>query len=353
MNKKFISVIMAAILAVSSAAVCASATEVEVEKSGDTTGKIRFNMGDWNHDDFICFYIWAKNGDETRHLSKEGWESDDNWGRKKLYGTPVEGEDGIVESYDIEFWDGWDYYVIFHDVTTGAQTYDCVFNANAIGQTAYMTGNTIENPVDSEKTAIEADFDGVDGCGAYLQITSTGNIVGHASASQDDGTTIVAKYVFDKMGTKDKSGEECCTEDKVANAISTFGTTADNVWAKFQELDGHEDKDAEAKKLIKPTEDTTSDTSSADNTSSSSNTSSNSSTSSTGSTGSTRSTGSTGSSKTASGTTGGSTSSAATSSTASATDTAATGDARGVAAFATVLLGAAAAVIATRKKIEE
>ena len=48
MNKKFISVIMAAILAVSSAAVCASATEVEVEKSGDTTGKIRFNMGDWN-----------------------------------------------------------------------------------------------------------------------------------------------------------------------------------------------------------------------------------------------------------------------------------------------------------------
>ena len=342
MNKKFISVIMAAILAVSSAAICASAAEVEVEKSGDTTGKIRFDLGDWNHDDNIAFYIWAKNGDETRHLSKEGWEPDDNWGRKKLYGEHVEGEDGIVESYEIEFWDGWDYYVIFHDVNTDAQTYDCVITPAAIGQTAHLTGNVLENPVDSAKTVIEANFDGVDGCGPYLQITSTGNICGSAKASQDDGTKIVGDYVFEKMGALDKNGEECCTEDKVQNAINVFGTTADDVWAYFQTKEGHEEKDEEAKKLIKPTEETTdSDTSSNSEASSSSSSSS-------GSTGGSN----TGSSKSA----GGSTGTAGTSSTAASTGdttTTETGDARGVAAFATVLLGAAAAVIATRKKIEE
>lgn len=351
MNKKFISVIMAAILAVSAAAVSAGAAEVETEKSGDTTGKIRFNMGDWNHDDYICFYIWAKNGDETRHLSKEGWEPDDNWGRKKLYGTPVEGEDGIVESYDIEFWDGWDYYVIFHDVTTGAQTYDCVFNANAIGQTAYMTGNTIENPVDSEKTCIEADFDGVDGCGAYLQITSTGNIVGHAKASQDDGKKIVANYVFEKMGTLDKSGVECCTEEKVANAISTFNTTADDVWAEFQTMDGHEAKDEDAKKLIKPTSGSN-DTSSSDGTSSAGNTSTNSGSSTTSSNTSTASNSNSTGNKTNT-TTGGTTNTSTAASATGDTTATETGDARGVAAFATVLFGAVAAIFATRKKIED
>ena len=152
MNKKFISVIMAAILAVSAAAVSAGAAEVEVEKSGDTTGKIRFSMDGWNADDDLCFYIWAKNGDgETRHLYNGGWQDGDNWGSKKLKGTKVEGEEGVYESYEIEFWDGWDYFVIFHDKTTDAQTYDCVFNSNAIDQTAHMTGNWIENPVDSEK----------------------------------------------------------------------------------------------------------------------------------------------------------------------------------------------------------
>ena len=60
MNKKFISVIMAAILAVSASAVCASAAEVDAEPS-KASGTFFFDPGDWGTDGTVLFYVW----DET------------------------------------------------------------------------------------------------------------------------------------------------------------------------------------------------------------------------------------------------------------------------------------------------
>ena len=96
MNKKIVSIIMAAILAASCAAVSAGAAEVDTQKSGGATGKFKFDMGDWNHDfsNKISFYIWAKNADgsDTKYGSSSGWVDANNWGSKKTYGTTVEGE---------------------------------------------------------------------------------------------------------------------------------------------------------------------------------------------------------------------------------------------------------------------
>ena len=215
-----------------------------------TSGKIRFDLGDWNHSDSIGFYIWARKGDKLLFGSNNGWVETDNWGSKKLLGTPVEGEDGIVESYSIDYLDGWDHFVIFNDYTTGLQTYDCVFTKDAFGKTAHLTGKELENPIDSSAVGIEADFDNIAGCGPYMQITSTGNLIGRIQALHDDGATVIAKHIFKYLGKIDKSGAECCTHQKVSDAIAAYHTVADDVWTRFTKIEGYEEKAAEAHAVI-------------------------------------------------------------------------------------------------------
>lgn len=257
MNKKFISVIMAAMLAVSAVAVSAGAAEVEEEKAGaevavqgsSETGKIKFNSGDW-HSTKMLFYIWDANG---KHATKTGWGDADPWGSpKKLGGTAVEGEDGVFESFEVELnWDT-DYFVIFHDPDHG-QTFDCCLDPSCFGETAYMTGNMIENPEDSEKTCIEAVFP--NGLGPALTITSSGNIVGSYVSPHVDRADKVAKWIVKYLGKKEKlSGADIVTEDTVARAIEAFETNADDVWAAYQNHEGEDNYNAEeAKKFIKPT----------------------------------------------------------------------------------------------------
>lgn len=351
MSKKFISILLSLITAVSVFSLAASANEVEdepagvevtVEKSGDSN-TFKFDSGDWASNN-ICFYIWdTTDPDHTMYATKSGWVDTNPWGSKKLRGTKVEGEDGVFESYEVDIPDGHDVYVIFHDPDTNAQTYNCIINSNAYGQTAYMTGNSIENPVDSEKSALEATFD-VDGCGPARVVTSSGNVVGDIIAPSTNRPLVVAQFVYQYIGQKEKlSGADIVTEDTVANAISAFETTADDVWAEFQGLNGKEgyedyaSKEADAKKVIKPTSASTdSDDDSDDDTSS--NTSSKTTTSSTTSTKTTTTT---------------TTSKSATTSGNGTADAAATGDTTGTVAFAVVLLVAAAAIVVTRKKVQD
>lgn len=355
--KKFISAAMAAVMMCSVAALAASADEVTAEPAGATvsfetsgsTGTVKFDMGDtWNHDDKIVFYMWAeKEGEKSIGCTAGEWGGDAVWGTKKNRMTPVEGEDGVVESYEFELLDpSWNVFVIFHDSTTDDQTCNCILTENGMGKTARLTGDKFENPVDSEKIALDVVFDGADDCGAHKLITSTGNIVGHAMAPNDDGAYIVAKYVYDYMGKRDKSEVECCTEDKVKTAISEFGTDADAVWAKFQSFKGvegyeeYDSKEAEAKKLIGPTEEKKDDDKKDDDTTGNDTTSKASTTGTTGTT-----------SKASTTTT--TTTTATTASTASTEAAASTGDTTNTAAFAVVLVAAAAAMILTRKKVEE
>ena len=344
MNKKFISIVMAMVLAASTSAIAASAAEIEVEPSGDT-GTIFFDSGDWGSKK-IYFYIW--DATDNTYCTKDGWIDENKWGSKKIAGTAVEGEEGLFESYEIEFKDDHDLYVIFHDPDSNAQTYDCVLNSSANGDTAYMTGEVIENPVDSEKTCIEARFQNAD-CGPKLAITSSGNIVGEYITPNMDCPKEVADFVYKYLGQQEKiSGAEIVTEETVANAISAFQTNADDVWAKFQSFEGQEgyeeyaNKAEDAKKMIKPTSaedtDTTSETeSTTSNESKDESNSSNNTSSQTSNTNSKTST----------------TTSKSTTTTTSAVDSAATGDTTGTMAFVAVLFAAAAAIFVTRKKVQE
>ena len=251
MNKKLLSITLAMLLAAAPLSVAAAADEADTAEAQGVTGTIKFDMGDWNHDDKVCFFIWDTT--TNQYATKNGWQDGNTWASKKILGTPVEGEDGIVESYELTLYEGHDTFVIYHDQTTNDQTFNCVLTPAAIGQTAHMADEKIENPVDSEKQDTAAVFDGVEGCGPQLTITSTGNVVGQYSAPNANGAATVAQYIFDRVGTVDKSGVECCTEEKVATAIEKFGTTADDVWAEFQKLadkEGYAEKADPAKAVI-------------------------------------------------------------------------------------------------------
>jgi len=351
MNKKFISVIMAAILAVSASAYCADAAEVDAEASKES-GTFFFDSGDWNSSN-ICFYIWDATSGE--YAEADGWSPDAHWASKKrLGGKAVEGKEGVFESNPIDFSgrEDHDICVIFHDTDTNAQTFDCRINASVFGCTAKRNGNKLENPVDSDKTGDEVEFDGGSDVGSALTITSTGHIVGSV-AGNVDGTKKVSDFIYKYYGTQDKNtGADVVTKDSVNDAISRFGTNKDAVWAKYQENSTKDDagefyKPDDVKKLLEIDDGTTSsETSSTSSDTSSTTSSTSSTTSSSGSTGSTAK-------STTTTTTGAAATTTAASTEGGSTDAAATGDTRGVVAFAAVLVAAAGTIVATRKKIED
>lgn len=363
MSKKIISAALAALLVASVAAVSAAAEEVTaepagatvtVEKSG-TTGKFKFDASSWNSNN-ICFYIW----DETTGLkgSKDGWVEGNNWGSKKIRGTKL--EDGIFESYEIDIPEGDEIYVIFHDPDTNLQTFDCVLNPSAIDDTARLTGNNLENPVDSEKKAAEVLFDN-SGLTAKLCITSSGKVQGSSVVPGMNKAKEVAKFILKYQGTQEKlTNADVVTQDTVNAALSAFGVSGEEVFAEYQALNGEEgydykpEKEKEAKTFLGISD---GDTESKADGETESKTDSTASTGSTASTASTASTGSTAAgtaSKAGTTTKGTAATTGTTGTTAAATEAAAsTGDTTGTATFAVVLLGAAVVMFAARKKVEE
>lgn len=350
MNKKFISAALAALMIASTAAVSAAAEEVTaeaagaqatVETTGDATGTIKFDPGNWNSNK-IQFYIWDETAEPHLHLTKDGWQEDDPWGsNKKIGGTKL--DDGTFESFEFTIPDGHDVFVIFNDPDKG-QTFDCVLTADAFGDTAERTGEICENPVDSEKTAEAVRFRET-GLTSKLCITSSGKVQGETITPNMDPALEVANFVLGYLGKTEKiSGEMIVTEDSVANAISAFGTDANAVWEKYQTLSDKENYNAdEAKKVIKPTEEEKKDDNSSksdddDNTSSNNSSKSSSTTSTTSTTTKTTTTTTTGTTSTT---------------TASTEAAAATGDTTNTAAFAVVFLAAAAAMFFARKKVDE
>lgn len=134
----------------------------------DTSKCLNFDAtsAGWNNASRVLFYICDVSGEELYA-----------WGSKKLSGT--EGAYGIwsfdAESIGVE--PGKQYYVIFNNYDTGAETYPLLFDTTCYGDTAKCTGSMIENPYDSNKSAMETRWQG-SSLGPMLQITSLGNLVG-------------------------------------------------------------------------------------------------------------------------------------------------------------------------------
>ncbi len=252
MRKKYISIVLAALIIASSLPVTASAAVAVKETSAEDKGTFFFDSGDWNSES-MCFYIW--DGTTGENATKDGWVKDSTWAKSaQIGGTPVEGKAGVFESYEIDLTDRDDHdvYVIFHDKGNDIQTCDCLFNKTAFGLTASLTGNELENTVDSNKTTIEVAFDGGTDLGPAKVITSTGKIQGKVITANTDRADKVASFVLNYLGSTNADGTDVVTKEVVKKAIEEFGTTADAVWEKYLTYSDNEKyNEAEAAKVIK------------------------------------------------------------------------------------------------------
>lgn len=253
MNKKFLSAILAVILAFSAAVIIPSkAAELKEENSAAKSGTFFFDSGDWNSNT-VLFYIW--DGTTYEYANNKGeWAGENRWGsRKWLSGTPIDEYEGVFESYEVDFSgrENHDIYVIFQDPDKGIQTFDSLVNSTVIGHTASRNGIIYENSVDSEKTAEGVTFDGGENVGAAKIITSSGRIQGDIIAPNADRADIVAKFILYYLYSfDDVSGEPVVTEESVADAISAFETNRDDVWEAYQSYSDEENYDEYAARSV-------------------------------------------------------------------------------------------------------
>lgn len=227
MFKKIASLAIAATMMVGTAAVTASAAEVEAETVGaedsavvsaDSSSEVGADSASesvsagsvvmfdakksgWNLDTNKKFYchIWKADGSGS-------WPE---WQTKAELCT-FDKDTGIA-TYDlsktgntINASDGRIYCVIFSS-NTGMQTCNVIMSGACIGDTLYCTGDQSENPEDSEKKDFVAKWEKTSDCGQEKKITSTGNIVGSAYPEGETDVTLLATYLIAYYGDPAKT----------------------------------------------------------------------------------------------------------------------------------------------------
>lgn len=223
MFKKLASLFIAATMLIGTAAVSVSAAEVDSDAvaadsaSGEVAADsasdsvaadsdssstaagniIKFDVksSGWGNVKTVFCHVWKADG--SKNSQGKDWPA---W-QARAERCDYDAAAGIA-TYDlskadpgISKSDGKIYCVIF-SVNTGMQTYNAIMSGSCIGDTLYCTGKTLENPEDSEKTAIEAAWRNNPSCGPEKKITSTGKVVGSAFPDGENNTTLVATYVM-------------------------------------------------------------------------------------------------------------------------------------------------------------
>lgn len=213
--QKFLSVILSVLLLLSITICPVSAAEIK-EAPTAASNYIRFNATGWNNVKFVYCHIWINDGKDFF-----GWGKTEN--------TVCENVQGPIWQYDLSklsastnisggIKSGVDYCVIFH-ADTGVQTYNLTFGPECIGDTAKMTSKSIENPVDSQKTAYEAVWQNNSAkYGPHKAITSIGNFIGsHLCPNNETPEQVIGTWIIDYP----KTSLHCKPEEVVAKAMKT------------------------------------------------------------------------------------------------------------------------------------
>ncbi len=200
MFKKIISLMLVALTIISIGAIAVSAAEttdvtVSADESSDVAAAantITFEQpSDWKNVKAMYCHVWMCIDDGS--VKWPAWKSkaekmtnngDGTW----TYDVSKLGANAIDPNK------GGAYAVIFA-ADTGMQTYNLVFGADCLGDTAYATGTKFENPEDSAKTCIEAAWKSGK-YGPEKKILSTGNdVVGTTTPAGASDATLMANWM--------------------------------------------------------------------------------------------------------------------------------------------------------------
>jgi hypothetical protein len=230
MFKKILAVALAIVMVMAMAAVAVSAAEVsnsagaEVSNSAGadtsseatgTSGVIYFNAQGWNNVTQVYCHLWKTGGDPFF-----------GWKQPQQKCTNVSG---ALWSYDLSALDAStdlpgglkaneDYCVIFH-ADTGVQTYDTTFGTPCIGDRLSITGNQIENPMDSEKTGYEAVWSkNSANYGPHFAISSIGSFLGKNLCPNETSAEVMGNWLINYS-----TSMNCVPKDVVTAALPKLG----------------------------------------------------------------------------------------------------------------------------------
>ena len=273
MFKKIASIILAAVMVGSTAVVAASAAEADeavaaaensavaaaddssVAAADDSSVAAADNatVGDGNKIYFeVNPDLWKNFNTITLYMYPHGGDALITWGSKKGNMTD---EGGNKWSFDfdakgIEIESGKQYGMIFTG-DWGVQTCDIIFDASVMGDTAYCTGDQVENNVDSGKTSYYVKWKAADSSkyAPPLCITSIGNIIGEALW---DGTSYYSMLVaFIKSDGSDGLNNALkynrkTTQETLDDIAKTWNLSADDIEKAINEAGKEASKLGEA-----------------------------------------------------------------------------------------------------------
>lgn len=184
-------------LSVTMAASCFAGFSICSASAADEETKVYFEvptLESWGTTKSVYCHIDNVYGDSP--ITAPSWQSKSELCKK--------ASDGLYY-YDTskigEIKEGSDYLIIFSTVdTTGAshQTCDMTFGADCLGDTMYVTGEMIENPVDSSKVSFGAAWkNNSDSYGPKAVITSTGKVSGTYFPFYQPREQVVSNFLHD------------------------------------------------------------------------------------------------------------------------------------------------------------
>ena len=142
--------------------------------------------------------LWKSFKTITCYIYEHGGDKLITWGSKKGNMTNTGGD---VWSFDldkagIELKSGKQYGVIF-TADWNAQSCDLIMDSSCIGDTAALTGDQVENNVDSNKKSYVVHWDGKDPMklGPPVCITSIGNVIGEAYWDGDTPYSMLVQFI--------------------------------------------------------------------------------------------------------------------------------------------------------------
>ena len=195
-KKKILSVVLAAAMVASMAAVSAISTSAAENRTIYFDSKGLGGTAAATRGIYYC-YAWGSEDGELYAWDNKKLRMTNEGNDLYSFEVPKQNSKGDDVNSDL---------IIFH-ANNGPQTYDTTFNEDCFGDTAYVTDTLLENPVDSAKTAYGCAWKNTPSQGAHIAITSTGKVQGIGMLSTETPQSIVDKFVSDYQKNHDDGKE--------------------------------------------------------------------------------------------------------------------------------------------------
>ena len=216
-----------------------------------TTFKFKAS-GDFANYNKMYFYIWDDTNKAQLDKNGQWWLNCNLWGSKAIRVSAIDGNANEYE-YSVPIPKGHNVYLIVQAYISAVQTCNIILTEAANGDTLYITGDLLENPIDPTQKMIEAKFENTEECGPAKVVTSTCKVQG--TVLQSDPAEMFARalaaYYTDTTNW---------TRENVKAAEAALGVTDDEVKIALNSVEGRSAEQISAASVLLEDKELSSDT---------------------------------------------------------------------------------------------